>query len=412
MLKNKKINSYLILMLFSLCSFSQTKEELQKQKEAIEKDIKYTTELLNKTTSSKKKSLNYLNYLEKKVEKEGELLKVLSAEIKIYNKQITKIEKEISSTELEILMQEKELEKVKTEYARMIYSTFAKKGKRSDLMFIFSSKDFNQAYKRIMYLKQYSVLRNSQAKKILKNKVILNKKRERLIVQNKDLLSEKETKKGLILVKKEKIIESNNTKNQKIELLNKLKKSETSIKKQLKEKQEIVKAIQEKIKKIIEEEIKKAKINNNFMTTPESKELSSEFVSNKGKLPWPLSKGLIVQKYGKQKHSIFAGVETFNNGVDIATNKNEIINSVFEGVVSRIFFIKGEGKAVLINHGEYFSVYSGLKEVFVKVQDKVIAKQEIGVVITHDNEDKTELHFEIWKGYEKQNPSEWLLQAY
>ena len=123
-------------------------------------------------------------------------------------------------------------------------------------------------------------------------------------------------------------------------------------------------------------------------------------------------KGVIVKGYGKQKHPIFKGVETVNNGIDIATTKNSSVRSVFDGVVVRIFFIKGEGRAVLISHGEYFTVYSGLKEVFVKQGDKVLEKEKIGVVLTKEQENTSELHFEIWRGYEKQNPSVWLYDAY
>ena len=137
-----------------------------------------------------------------------------------------------------------------------------------------------------------------------------------------------------------------------------------------------------------------------------------KWVSNKGNLPWPLSTGIIVSYFGKQKHEVFSGVETFNNGIDIATDKEAIIRAVFDGVISRIFFIKGVGKAVLINHGEYFTVYSGVKDVLVKVNDKILAKEKIGIVETKYPEDKTELHFEIWKNYEKMDPSKWLYNAY
>ena len=177
--------------------------------------------------------------------------------------------------------------------------------------------------------------------------------------------------------------------------------------------------LEQKIKKIIEEEIRKAREaakkiseSSTISLTPEAKIISDKFSSNKGSLPWPLDQGLIVQFFGKQKHRIFNEVETFNNGINIATNKNSNIRSVFDGKISRIFFIKGEGKAVLINHGEFFTVYSGLKEVFVKLGDKILAKEKIGVVLTDENNNKTELHFEIWKGYDKQDPSLWLFEAY
>ena len=145
--------------------------------------------------------------------------------------------------------------------------------------------------------------------------------------------------------------------------------------------------------------------------TPEALALSSEFADNQGKLPWPLDKGVIISMYGKQKHILFSGIETVNNGIDIATDKDSDVRSVFDGIVSRIFFIKGEGKAVLVNHGEYFTVYSGLKEVKVKAGAKLLAKEKIGVVMTNEEENKTQLHFEIWKGYNKENPSNWLYNA-
>ena len=159
------------------------------------------------------------------------------------------------------------------------------------------------------------------------------------------------------------------------------------------------------------EKIKRDK-DNKISLTPEAQLLSDKFSSNKGKLPWPLEQGVIIQKYGKQKHKVFGNIETFNNGINIATNKNAIIRSVFDGKISRIFFIKGEGKAVLINHGEFFTVYSGLEEVKVKLGDNILSKEEIGRVLTRENDNRTELHFEIWQGYDKQDPSLWLFEAF
>ena len=188
--------------------------------------------------------------------------------------------------------------------------------------------------------------------------------------------------------------------------------SESAFKIQIEEKQKKRKKLEDEIRKIIEEEIAKNKANKNrYNLTPESKIISSNFEKNKGTLSWPLQRGVIVGRYGSQKHPFLPGVEIFNNGIDIATEKNTDVRAVFDGIVSRIFFVKGEGKAVLINHGEYFTVYSGLKEVVVKTGEKLFSKEKIGVLITSQDESKTELHFEIWKGYEKQDPSIWLYKA-
>ena len=152
------------------------------------------------------------------------------------------------------------------------------------------------------------------------------------------------------------------------------------------------------------------KNNSEMPFTPEILELSSNFEKNKGKLPWPLKKGIIIQHYGKQKHEVIPGVETVNNGINFKTEDGAICRSVFNGKVSRIFVVKGNGKAILINHGNYYTVYSGLKDVLVKNGEQVVRKQKLGTIITKDGD--TELHFEIWKGTTTENPVKWLYQSY
>jgi len=417
MLRLNKYTLFFIGVLLSFSAFSQTKEELKKQKSSIEKEISYTTDLLNKTKANKTKSLSYLKVLDKQINNKERLLQTLNIEISLLNKQIRKTEKSIINTGQSIVAEQDNLELLKSEYAKMIFACFKKKGNRNDLIFIISAEDFNQAYKRIIYLKQYASFRKNQAEKITQSQKELERKKIDLNAQKKQLISESVSKKELVGAKKNELNTISDTKQEKQALVNKLSKSERLFKKQLKAKQKRAKALDDEIRKIIEEEIRKAreeaeKKNKGFSLTPEAMALSSEFNNNKGKLPWPLAKGVIVQGYGKQKHAVFAGIETFNNGIDIATDKNTSVRAIFDGTVSRIFFIKGEGKAILMNHGEYFSVYSGLKEVSVKVGDKLLAKEKIGVVFTQEIEGKTELHFEIWEGYDKQDPSKWLIKAY
>ena len=415
-----KWSKYIILLFGILLSFSalsQTKDELKKQKTSIEKEISYTTNLLNKTKANKSKSLSYLKVLDKQINNKERLLQTLNIEISLLNKQIQKTGLSIVKTEQSILAEQENLVLLKSEYAKMIFACFKKKGNRNDLIFIISAEDFNQAYKRIIYLKQYASFRINQAIKITESQKELERKKVDLNYQQVQLSLESASKNELVTAKKNELNTISETKREKQELVKKLSKSERVFKKQLQDKQNRAKALDDKIRKIIEEEIRKArekaeKKNKGFSLTPEAMALSSEFNNNKGKLPWPLAKGVIVQGYGKQKHAVFGGVETFNNGIDIATDKNMSVRAVFDGVVSRIFFIKGEGKAILMNHGEYFSVYSGLKEVNVKAGDQLLAKEKIGVVLTQEIEEKTELHFEIWKGYDKNDPSKWLFKAF
>ena len=417
MLRRSKYTIVFFLCLLSFSAFSQTKEELKKQKSSIEKEINYTAELLNKTKTNKTKSLSYLKALDKQINNKEHLLQMLNIEISLLNKQIRKTEQLIIKTEESIVAEQENLELLKKEYAKMILACFKKKGNRNNLIFIVSAEDFNQAYKRIIYLKQYASFRKNQVNKITESQKAFEIKKIDLNTQKDQLTFESISKKELIGSKKNELNTISDAKLEKQELINKLSKSERGFKKQLQEKQKRAKALDDKIRKIIEEEIRKAregaeKKNKGFSLTPEAIALSTEFNDNKGRLPWPLAKGVIVQGYGKQKHAIFAGVETFNNGIDIATDKNTNVRAIFDGTVSRIFFIKGEGKAILMNHGEYFSVYSGLAEVSVKVGDKLLAKEKIGVVLTQEVEEKTELHFEIWKGYDKHDPSKWLYKAY
>ena len=414
-----KQNSFLfILLLITYLSFGQNKDILKQQQIALEKEINYTTSLLNKTKENKKSSLVYIDYLDKKISSQERLLQLLNIEQNLLKKQIFKLEHKILENEKSINDAEKEIIELKKEYGEIIYSLQKNKNERNDLMFIISSETFNQAYKRILFLREYSRARKTQALQITKNQDSLAINKQRLFSQKELIKSKKEQNLKLISNKKKSLDKVLISKDEKKTAVSKLQKSEQIFLKKIKDQQKKSRQLEQKIKKIIEEEIRLAREkikrdkDNKISLTPEAQLLSDKFSANKGKLPWPLEQGLIIQKFGKQKHKVFGNIETFNNGINIATNKNAIIRSVFDGKISRIFFIKGEGKAVLINHGEFFTVYSGLEEVKVKLGDNILAKEEIGKVLTRENDDRTELHFEIWQGYDKQDPSVWLFEAF
>ena len=414
----KQNSSLFILLLITYLSFGQNKDILKQRQIALEKEINYTTSLLNKTKENKKSSLVYIDYLDKKISSQERLLQLLNIEQNLLKKQIFKLENKILENEKSINDAEKEIIELKKEYAEIIYSLQKNKNERNDLMFIISSETFNQAYKRILFLREYSRARKTQALQITKNQDSLAINKQRLFSQKELIKSKKEQNLKLISNKKKSLNKVLISKDEKKTAVSKLQKSEQIFLKKIKDQQKKSTQLEQKIKKIIEEEIRLAREkikrdkDNKISLTPEAQLLSDKFSANKGKLPWPLEQGLIIQKFGKQKHKVFGNIETFNNGINIATNKNAIIRSVFDGKISRIFFIKGEGKAVLINHGEFFTVYSGLEEVKVKLGDNILAKEEIGKVLTRENDDRTELHFEIWQGYDKQDPSVWLFEAF
>lgn len=418
MKRNLNIILLFFLSFFSFLSFSQNKQQLKEQKNIVEKEISFTVNLLEKTRANKKNSLKYLKVLDSKINNEDKLLKIMNMEVNLLKKQIVIAQKKINFSVSEIKRIEEDIIKLKDEYASMLYSLQKNRSSKNNLIFIVSSSTFNQAYKRVLYLKQYSQSRIKHFTKINITQDSLAAENANLAIQIIQLEADKKLSVDLINSKKVKIDDFTKTKIEKNLLVSNLSKSETMFKSKIKQQQLRAKELDDKIKEIIKEEIRLArekaeKINgdNKFSLTPEALILSNEFSSNKGKLPWPLDQGIIVTKYGSQKHNVFKGVETFNNGINIATKKGVVVRSVFKGAISRIFLIKGEGKAVLINHGEYFSVYSGLAEVNVKIGDKIFSKEVIGKMSNDDLLSDAELHFEIWKGYDKQDPSLWLYKA-
>ena len=418
MKRNLNIILLFFLSFFSFLSFSQNKQQLKEQKNIVEKEISFTVNLLEKTKANKKNSLKYLKVLDSKINNEDKLLKIMNMEVNLLKKQIVIAQNKINFSVSEIKRIEEDIIKLKDEYASMLYSLQKNRSSKNNLIFIVSSSTFNQAYKRVLYLKQYSQSRIKHFTKINITQDSLAAENANLAIQIIQLEADKKLSVDLINSKKVKIDDFTKTKIEKNLLVSNLSKSETMFKSKIKQQQLRAKELDDKIKEIIKEEIRLArekaeKINgdNKFSLTPEALILSNEFSSNKGKLPWPLDQGIIVTKYGSQKHNVFKGVETFNNGINIATKKGVVVRSVFKGAISRIFLIKGEGKAVLINHGEYFSVYSGLAEVNVKIGDKIFSKEVIGKMSNDDLLSDAELHFEIWKGYDKQDPSLWLYKA-
>ena len=278
-------------------------------------------------------------------------------------------------------------------------------------MFIFASKDINQAYKRLKYIQQYSEYRKSQANEIVKTQATLEEKINDLTQTNEEktiLVSMEEQEKQNLAIEK---AEQEN-------IVQKLQGKEQELKKQLKKKEAAKRKMQKAIQRIIEEEIRKAreaakksgKTSKGFPMTPEALKLSNSFASNKGKLPWPVKQGVITAQFGKHPHPVLAGIVINNNGIDISTTKGSTSRAIFNGVVSSVAIIPGEGKVVMVRHGEYLSVYSYMSEVFVSKGDKIDIKQDLGVLINEAGKSKTQVHLEIWKGMTKLNPKYWIFR--
>ncbi|MDG2059057.1 MAG: peptidoglycan DD-metalloendopeptidase family protein [Flavobacteriales bacterium] len=410
---------YILILLFFLSSdllFSQNKTKLEKEKQELEIKIKQTHSQLNKEKKKKNSALEQLQLSNKKIKQHNQLLNNLENTIKVQNSSIKKVEKQTLEIEENILIKEEELTLTQNTLSNIIYQTYVWKNTYNESFFLISSDDLNQLYKRKQYLNQLALNRKNQISKIKKIRKELEGVKQKLINEETELLKEEKRLEDIFSNKESenKILELEKNNNSKIVF--EIKKNEQHYRNKLNEQKKEAKEIEEQIKKIIEEEIRKSreeaeKNNSGSPLTPEDLELSSNFTSNKGRLPWPLEKGIIVSSFGIQKNKAISGVETKNNGIDFSTDPGQNCRVIFDGKISRIFFIKGKGKAVLVNHGNYFTVYSGLENIVVKSGDKVISKQKIGTIITSETTKETQLHFEIWKGKETQNPVKWLYKA-
>lgn len=402
---NRFIERSLVSLLFVLISVAclgqdKDKGELQKQRDEISREIQLTNKLIEENRNNRNRAESNLSLLNKKINLREDMISSLNTEIAMYNQRIAGNKQKIDTLK-------RDLEDLKASYAEMI--RFAQRNSRSEdrLMFIFASSDFAQAIRRIRYLKEYSRYRQKQAAEIVARQDELNALNEKLlaVIAEKDNLIRKEEK-----TKTELASDLTDQKS----AVSQLKQEEKKLIKKLRQQEKQREELNKEIQRIIEAEIRASKKDNAgvFELTPEAAALSADFEKNKGKLPWPVERGVITSRFGKNPHPVLAGITIPNNGIDIATNNNATVRAVFQGTVSAVFSIPGAGQNVIINHGGYRSVYSHLKEVFVTKGQKVDIKQAIGTVLTDEESGKTESHLEIWKvdktGTSKQDPAQWI----
>ena len=418
MLKLYRLIVLLLVSFLSLNVCAQNKDVLEEKKKKIEREINLTNKLLSNAKKEKSLSLNTLGVLNKKINARNELISTLNIELGIYTSRIIQLKKNITKNVNEITQIQKNLRELKNDYAMMIGYAYKNRNSYHRLAFVFSSTSFYQAYKRVRYLQEYG--------NFLKAKATLIQEMEQKLQKTTTEL--KETRALLIVERNQKTVALNKAKDlneillgEKTEqqvLIGKLKKKEQALKQEIQKKKNIAQQLDKQISKIIAEEIKKARSKTSLTNakeislTPEQQKLSLNFNANKTKLPWPVERGVLVEGFGIQAHPILKGIETFNNGVKISTTVLAEARAVFNGKVSRIISIPGAGKAVIISHGEYFTVYSNLSDVFVKVNQRVETKSPLGLVITNVKTKETILELQLWKGNEKLDPAQWLYKAY
>ena len=420
----KILNIIWIVLLLTLVSPSygqktkgKSKKQLQSEITSLQKEISTANQLLKKTTKDKEMTLNEVNILDKKIKQREKL-------ITAYNDQIAVLDEEINAGQSNIKALNSDLSKLQKEYAKMIVFANKNRSHYDRLSFIFASKDFNQAFSRLRYIREFTEARKKKMEQIA------NTERQ---ISSAVEASQQAREEQTALLKDEKA-QQDALKKEKEQLngqVAKLKKKEGSIQQDIKNKQQQAKKLQKAIDDIIAEEIRKANeeaerkrreeaAKNKGKTTaptpkekgmaltPAEKTLSANFVNNKGKLPWPVERGVISSSYGKHTSVVSDKVTVTNNGIDIATTENAQARAVFDGEVSSVTKLTGANTVVILRHGEYFTVYSNLENVTVKRGDKVKTKQNLGTVHTNKTEGKTELHFELLKEQSRQNPANWL----
>lgn len=398
----------LLTLLVSVGGYAQrSKESLEKEIKSLQKEIETANKLLKETSKSKEVTMGQVSLMNKKIKDRQKLINACNEQIRILERNIKKGENNITSLN-------GELKKLSGEYAKMVQFAYKNRSRYDQLEFLFASKDFNQAFQRMRYIQQFADARKTKMNQIANTRTKVSHEVEELR-QNKEqqaeLLAEQKAQQDALIQEKSELDAQ----------VKQLKKKEGSIQQSIKDKQAQAKKFQKQIDDIIAEEIRKANERaakdskkganpkpDRMALTPSEKALSTSFSANRGKLPWPVERGVVSSSYGKHTSAISDKVTVTNNGVDIATVENAKARCVFEGVVVSVVKPSASNIGIIIRHGDFFTVYSQLDEAYVNRGDKVRTKQEIGKVHTDRSEGKTELHFELRQGTETLNPSNWL----
>ena len=397
-------NFLFFMLVFALFSagndlWAQNRQDLEKQRLQLQKEIKEINNLLFKSQKQEKTLLSDLSDLDKRIGVRDELINTI-------HKETVQLNLEIEDNQEQVNMLEDRLEALKKEYAQMVIQSYKSKTRNSRLMFLLSSKDFLQAFKRLQYMKQFADYRERQGEEI---------KVETIKLQNlNDYLIAKREEKEMLLATSQKEKDSiSREKKTREGMVKEVKKKEKKYIAQIERKQKEEREIDRKIEKLIAEAIASSKKAGNvkssgFALTPEAKELEKDFISNKGKLPSPVKRGVIVRRFGKQSHPTLKGITIESNGVFYATEKDANARVIFDGKVLAIQVLPGKKKAVLVQHGNYISVYKNLDNVLVNKGDLVKTKQDLGKIHTDKATGQTILAFVLFKEIHRQNPEEWV----
>lgn len=393
--------SIFCLLMFSQHILSQTtRKQLESQKAVIQKELKQINELLFKNKKQKAETFSDIEKLNLKIERKQEFIKLTNKQINLLNKDLQ--ENQTKQDQLSI-----ELSQVRSAYKELILQSYKARSGKNRLMFVLSSETFFQAFKRTQYIKQYAVYRKAQANKILKLSEELNKIKE-------ELNERKQIKQQLLNDNRLTQKSLENEKKQADEIAFRLRKEEKKYKRNILAKQRERTRIDKQIDKLIRDAIaasnKSKEKSDSFTLTPEAIALEKNFELNKGKLPWPVSRGVVIQKFGTQPHPVVKTAKIKSNGIVIATETSAKVKTVFKGKVLSVLSFKGSNPTILIQHGNYITAYKNLYKVFVAKGDDLQSGEVIGEVFTNSSTGESSIQFSIFKRTTALNPLSWILK--
>lgn len=388
----RKILIILSLTLIFQVSYGQDISKQNARKKKIEDEIAYIDKQLSNTKSAQRKSINTLNLTQKQIENRREMIYTLDKEIRGYNSGIS-----YKSGEIDRL--ERRLDTLQRYHEKLVYNAYKNRDSKIWFMYILSSENIGQGVRRWSYLKNLSNSVQQQA-------IQISALQERLIQERSELQN---LRIASISTQKQREAEYERLSEEETKVMNtinSLKRQEKKLRNDMNKKRREVERLNKEIERILAEAVKQQKKAGKAVAV--DYELSAKFSDNKGKLPWPVTKGVVIEKFGQGYHPVFRTVKLpFNNGINISTDKNAKALCIFDGVVKQILVMPGYNQCVLVQHGEYFTFYCKLKQVNVKSGQNVKRGSIIGS-IDEDDEGATVLHFQLWKGTDKQNPEHWL----
>jgi len=376
------------ILFASVYSYSQSLNDLNKEKDQILQLIDESNKLLTDYSEKKTSELMQISVVDDKIMKRKRLINIYNNQIFAYTTQVKRLSHQLDSLEKEIF-------KLKDDYKRIIYQQSVKKIEKNSLIYILSAKSFNESYRRFIYLKQYNEYKRIQAEQIKEKMAFFDD------LKNKVLQKRIELDKLLVEAKREQVmLESELSERQnKVEQFSQ---HQSNLLQQITDAENRKKELEEKIVALIREEARKAK--EKGVNTV----LSSDITKNKGLLPWPCQKYVVVSTFGEHEHQLIPNLMVKNNGIDIDILDSKNIHPIHAGKVSRVIMIPGSNASVIIRHENVLTVYSNLSEVWVQSGENVTVDTELGKVYAGGGINSNILHFEIWVAEDKQNPIDWL----